>query len=197
MPAPRAAAERQGRSLLDDVEVLYSAEDIALRVRELGAEIAAMHPGGELVLLCVLKGSFIFAADLARAIPLPLRIDFLGLSSYGGKTESSGVVKITSDLSRPIEGAHVLIVEDIIDTGLTMAYLLENLATRHPASVKICTLLEKPSRALNPIAIHHKGFVIPNHFVVGYGLDFDERYRNLPFVGILKPSAQRGTESGS
>ncbi|MHB8420842.1 MAG: hypoxanthine phosphoribosyltransferase [Myxococcales bacterium] len=178
-------------AMIDEVDVLYSEADVARRVRELGAEIAAAHPGGELVLLSVLKGSFIFAADLARAIPLPLRIDFLGLSSYGGKTESSGVVKITSDLSKPIEGAHVVIVEDIIDTGLTMAYLLDNLATRKPASVKICALLEKPGRAQVKVPIHHKGFVIPDHFVVGYGLDFDERYRNLPFVGILKTSAIR------
>jgi hypoxanthine phosphoribosyltransferase len=176
-----------------EVDVLYSADAIARRVRELGAEITAAHPGGELVLLSVLKGSFIFAADLARAIPLPLRIDFLGLSSYGGKTESSGVVKITSDVTKPIEGAHVLIVEDIIDTGLTMAYLLENLATRHPASVKICALLEKPTRAQVKVPIHHKGFTIDDHFVVGYGLDFNERYRNLPFVGILKPEALRAS----
>ena len=177
--------------MTDDVDVLYSEAAIAKRVRELGAEIAAGHPGGELVLLCVLKGSFMFAADLARAIPLPLRIDFLGLSSYGGKTETSGVVKITSDVSKPIDGAHVVIVEDIIDTGLTMAYLLENLATRKPASVKICALLEKPGRAKVKVPIDHKGFVIDDHFVVGYGLDYDERYRNLPFVGILKASALR------
>ncbi len=176
-------------AMTDDVDVLYGAEQIGKRVRELGQEIAKAHPGGELVLLCVLKGSFVFAADLARAIPLPLRIDFLGLSSYGGKTESSGVVKITSDLSKPIEGAHVVICEDIIDTGLTMKYLLENLATRRPASVKICALLEKPSRAQVKVPIHHKGFVIDDHFVVGYGLDYDERYRNLPFVGVLKASA--------
>ncbi len=181
LPLPEAPAR--------DVEVLLSAEEIARRVRELGQEITAAHPGGELVLLSVLKGSFIFAADLARAIPLPLRIDFLGLSSYGGKTETTGVVQITSDLTRPIEGAHVVIVEDIIDTGLTMAYLLDNLATRRPASVKICALLEKPGRSRLPIAIDHRGFVIPDRFVVGYGLDFDERYRNLPFVGVLDPGA--------
>ncbi|HUB08023.1 MAG TPA: hypoxanthine phosphoribosyltransferase [Myxococcales bacterium] len=178
-------------AMIDEVDVLYSEAAIAQRVRELGAEIAARHPRGELVLLSVLKGSFIFAADLARAIPLPLRIDFLGLSSYGGKTETSGVVKITSDLSKPIEGSHVVIVEDIIDTGLTMAYLLDNLATRKPASVEICALLEKPVRAQVKVPIHYKGFVIPDHFVVGYGLDYDERYRNLPFVGVLKKSAVR------
>jgi hypoxanthine phosphoribosyltransferase len=188
MTKPKSAPGK----MTDDVDVLFSAEAIAHRIRELGAEITAAHPGGDLILLSVLKGSFIFTADLARAIPLPVRIDFLGLSSYGGKTESSGVVQITSDLTQPIEGAHVLIVEDIIDTGLTMAYLLENLATRHPASVKICALLEKPGRAKVKVPIDHKGFVIDDHFVVGYGLDFDQRYRNLPFVGVLKPSAMRG-----
>ncbi|MHB1846191.1 MAG: hypoxanthine phosphoribosyltransferase [Deltaproteobacteria bacterium] len=170
----------------DEVRELHSAERIAARVRELGAQIAERHPEGELVLLSVLKGSFVFTADLARAIDRPLRIDFLGLSSYGGETESSGVVKITSDLTKPIEGAHVVVVEDIIDTGLTMAYLLENLATRKPASVEVCALLEKPSRARKQIEIHYKGFVIPDEFVVGYGLDFNDRYRNLPYVGILK-----------
>ncbi len=173
------------------VTVLYSAEVIAARVRARGQDIARAHEGGELVLLSVLKGSFIFAADLSRAIPQPLRIDFLGLSSYGGKTETSGVVKITQDLSRPIEGAHVLVVEDIIDTGLTMDYLLENLKTRKPASVKVCSLLEKPSRAVRKVPIDHVGFVIPDKFVVGYGLDYDEQYRNLPFIGVLDPSAAR------
>ena len=177
------------------VSVLYPAEAIAARVRELGLDIARAHPGGELVLLSVLKGSFIFAADLARAIPLPLRVDFLGLSSYGGKTETSGVVKITQDVSRPIDGSHVLVVEDIIDTGLTMAYLLDNLKTRHPASVKVCALLEKPSRALRKVQIDHVGFVIPDQFVVGYGLDFDERYRNLPYIGVLDPSLAEPREA--
>lgn len=168
------------------VSVLYDAATVQARVAALGAEIAKAHQADtDLVLLAVLKGSFVFAADLARAIPRSLRIDFLGLSSYGGKTETSGVVKITQDLSRPIDGAHVLVVEDIIDTGLTMAYLLENLATRKPASVKVCSLLQKPSRAVRQVPIDHVGFVIPDRFVVGYGLDYDERYRNLPYIGIL------------
>jgi hypoxanthine phosphoribosyltransferase len=128
-----------------------------------------------------------FVADLARQIDLPLSIDFVGLSSYGEATESSGVVKITSDLTRPIEGKHVVIVEDIIDTGLTMRYLLDNLATRRPASVKICTLLQKPSRSRTRIPIDYLGFTVPDLFVVGYGLDAGERYRNLPFIGVLKP----------
>ena len=126
-------------------------------------------------------------SDLARSIDLPLSVDFIGLSSYGEETESSGVVKITSDLTRPIEGKHVLIVEDIVDTGLTMRYLLDNFSTRRPASVKICGLLQKPSRARTKIPIEYLGFTVPDLFVVGYGLDSAEKYRNLPFVGVVKP----------
>ena len=181
------------------VRVLYDAAAIRERVGQIGRDIASSTQAGELVLLVVLKGSFVFAADLARAIPRPLRIDFLGLSSYGRKTQSSGVVKITQDLSQPIDGAHVLVVEDIIDTGLTMAYLLDNLATRKPASVKVCALLEKPSRALRNVRIDHVGFVIPDAFVVGYGLDHDERYRNLPYIGVLDPKKipRRATSRGA
>src|SRR6266702_6693599 len=123
-----------------------------------------------------------FMADLARAIDLPLKMDFIGTSSYQG-TKTSGVVRITNDLSRPIDGEHILLVEDIVDTGLTMQYLLENLGARHPASVKVCALLEKPARARAKVPIDYKGFVIEDKFVVGYGLDYDEKYRNLPFVG--------------
>ncbi len=169
------------------VRVLYDAAAIRERVLQIGRDVASSARGDNLVLLVVLKGSFVFAADLARAIPKPLRMDFLGLSSYGRKTESSGVVKITQDLSQPIEGSHVLVVEDIIDTGLTMHYLLDNLATRKPASVKVCALLEKPSRAVRNVRIDHVGFVISDQFVVGYGLDYDERYRNLPYIGVLDP----------
>ncbi len=169
------------------VRVLYDAAAIRERVSQIGRDIASATRGDNLVLLVVLKGSFVFAADLARAIPRQLRIDFLGLSSYGRETESSGVVKITQDLSQPIEGAQVVVVEDIIDTGLTMAYLLDNLATRKPASVKVCALLEKPSRAVRNVRIDHVGFVISDQFVVGYGLDYDERYRNLPYIGVLDP----------
>jgi len=174
--------------------VLFDAAAIRRRVLQIGRDIASSTRESELVLLVVLKGSFVFAADLARAIPRPLRVDFLGLSSYGRKTESSGVVKITQDLSQPIAGAQVLVVEDIIDTGLTMTYLLDNLATRKPASVKVCALLEKPSRAVRNVQIDHVGFVIPDQFVVGYGLDYDERYRNLPYIGVLdaKKASRRG-----
>ena len=173
--------------LAEQLEVLYSREAVQKRIAEIAAQIQNDHQGKELVLVGVLKGAFMFVADLARQIDLPLSIDFVGLSSYGEATESSGVVKITSDLTRPIEGKHVVVVEDIIDTGLTMRYLLDNLATRRPASVKICTLLQKPSRSRTRIPIDYLGFTVPDLFVVGYGLDAGERYRNLPFIGVLKP----------
>src|SRR6266851_2539619 len=160
----------------DELEVLYTQQQIAGRVREMAAEIERDHRGKELVLVGVLKGAFVCVSDLARLIDLPLSVDFIGLSSYGEETESSGVVKITSDLTRPIEGKHVLIVEDILD----------NFSTRRPASVKICALLQKPSRLRTRIPIQYLGFTVPDLFVVGYGLDAGEKYRNLPFIGALK-----------
>ena len=172
--------------LAGDLEVLFSAEQLAVRVKEIGRQIERDYEGKELVLLGVLKGSFLFISDLARAIDLPLAVDFIGLSSYGEATESSGVVKITSDVSKPIENKHVVIVEDIVDTGLTMRYLLDNLATRHPASVKLCTLLHKPSRSRTKIPIDYLGFEIEDRFVVGYGLDAAEKYRNVPFIGVKR-----------
>jgi hypoxanthine phosphoribosyltransferase len=168
------------------VNVLFSEAQLQARIVELGAEISRDYKGQDLVVVGVLKGSVLFFADLIRRIDLPLSIDFLGLSSYGAGTESTGVVRITNDLSKTVEGKHLLVVEDIVDTGLTMKFLLENLATRRPSSVKICTLLEKPARAKVKVPIHYKGFVIPDEFVVGYGLDFDEKLRNLPFIGAMK-----------
>src|SRR5437868_5252537 len=165
---------------------MFTADQIARRVTELGTQIERDYDGKELVLLGVLKGSYNFISDLARSVDLPLAIDFIGLSSYGEATESSGVVKITSDLSKPIEGKHVVVVEDIVDTGLTMRYLLDNLATRHPASVKLCTLLHKPGRSRTKIPIDYLGFQIEDRFVVGYGLDAGDRYRNVPFIGVLR-----------
>jgi hypoxanthine phosphoribosyltransferase len=165
------------------VDVLIGEADLAARVARLGADITRDYAGKDLVVIGVLKGSFVFLADLVRAIDLPLAVDFIGISSYQG-TRTSGVVQITSDLTRPIEGKDVLLVEDIVDTGLTMKYLLENLATRRPASVKIAALLEKPSRAQAKITIDYRGFVIGDEFVVGYGLDWDGKLRNLPFVGV-------------
>ncbi|HEY7957845.1 MAG TPA: hypoxanthine phosphoribosyltransferase [Polyangia bacterium] len=169
------------------IKELLTAEKIAARIAELGAEITRDYEGRELVLVGVLKGSFLFMADLARAIAsTEVRIDFLGLASYGDETSSSGVVQITADLSKPVEGKHVLVVEDIVDTGLTMDYLMDNLRTRHPASVKLCSLLHKPSRQKVTVPIDYLGFTIPDLFVVGYGLDYAQRYRNLPYIGVLE-----------
>jgi hypoxanthine phosphoribosyltransferase len=165
------------------VEVLISQADLAARVAALGAEITRDHAGKPLVVVGVLKGSFIFLADLVRAIDLPLSVDFIGITSYQG-TSTTGVVQITSDLTRPIEGKDVLLVEDIVDTGLSMRYLLDNLATRRPASLQVCALLEKPARARVKVPIDYRGFVIGDEFVVGYGLDWDGKLRNLPFVGV-------------
>jgi len=171
-----------------EVRSLISAERLAARVSELAAQITREYEGRSLVLLCVLKGSFVFAADLARAIGLPVRIEFLGVRSYGDDTKSSGVVQITQDLTRPVDGDHILLVEDIVDTGLTLSYLREQLRSRHPASVKVAALLHKPARMQREVAIDYLGFTIDDVFVVGYGLDYAERYRNLPFLGVLDPS---------
>jgi hypoxanthine phosphoribosyltransferase len=169
-----------------DIRVLYSSQQIAARVAELGAQITRDYQGRTLVLLSVLKGSFIFASELCRAISLPLRVEFLGVQSYGADTKSSGVVRITQDLVCPVNGEDVLIVEDIIDTGLTLAYLQEQLRSRSPASVKVAALLHKPSRMQRAVDIDYLGFTIDDVFVVGYGLDHGERYRNLPYLGVLE-----------
>jgi hypoxanthine phosphoribosyltransferase len=169
-----------------NVSTLLSAEEIAKRVGELGAEITRDYQGRRLVLVCVLKGSFVFTADLSRAIDLPLRIEFLGVRSYGEGTSTSGVVQITQDLSRPIEGEDILIVEDIVDTGLTIAHLLDLFRTRKPSSVKVCALLHKPARTRIEVPIAYLGFTIADRFVVGYGLDWAERYRNIPFIGVVE-----------
>ena len=168
------------------IVTMLSTEQIAARVRELGEAITREYTGRPLVLVCVLKGSFVFASDLMRAIDLPLRIDFLGTRSYGEGTESSGVVQITQDLSKPIENEDVIIVEDIVDTGLTIAHLMDLLRTRQPRSVKVCSLLHKPARARVAVNVDFLGFTIEDKFVVGYGLDFAERYRNLPFIGVVE-----------
>jgi hypoxanthine phosphoribosyltransferase len=170
------------------VTTLLSAEQITRRVHELAAAISRDYAERKLVLVCVLKGSFVFAADLARGINIPVRIEFLGVRSYGEGTSSSGVVQITHDLSRPIAGEDVLVVEDIVDTGLTIAHLLELLSTRKPSSIRVCTLLHKPARSRVEVPIDYLGFTIEDKFVVGYGLDWAERYRNLPFIGIVGPS---------
>jgi len=170
-----------------NIKTLIDEASIQARVRELGAKITQDYEGKEVVLVPVLKGSFVFAADLARAIDLPVSIDFFGCRSYGDGTESSGVVQITYDLTKPIENKHVIIIEDIVDTGLTMQYLLENLTTRRPASLKLCSLLHKPARTRVPVTIDYLGFTIEDVFVVGYGLDYGEKLRNVPFLGVLEP----------
>ena len=176
-------------------EILLSEEAIAAKVAELGARITADYDGRPVTLVSVLKGSLPFMADLMRAIDLPLRIDLMEVSSYGGTaTESSGLVRIIKDLSSSIAERDVLIVEDIIDTGLTLNYLLRYLRGKNPASLRICTLLDKPARRLVEIPVDYTGFTIPDQFVVGYGLDYGELYRNLRFVGVLKPEVY--TEPG-
>lgn len=166
-------------------DVMISQDKIATRVKEMGAKITKEYAGKPIVVIGVLKGSFIFLADLVRAIENPISLDFLGVSSYAG-TESTGVVKITHDLTKPIAGKHVLIVEDIVDTGLTLQYLVENLKTRNPASLKVACLLDKPSRAKVRVPLEYVGFTIDDEFVVGYGLDYDGLYRNLPHIAIYR-----------
>lgn len=167
--------------------ILISSEEIQARIRELGQRIAHDYgPLGDLLLVGVLKGCVMFMVDLARAIPLPLAIDFIATSSYGHSTESSGVVRLLKDLDTDIAGRHVLIVEDIIDSGLTLEYLTSQLRRRNPASLRICSLLNKPDRRVAEVPVDYQGFDIPNEFVVGYGLDYGERYRNLPYIGVLK-----------
>ena len=181
--------ERDTDLRADIGDILVSEAEIAAKVVELGARITNDYGGRRVTLVSVLKGSLPFMADLMRAIDLPLRIDLMEVSSYGGSTtESSGLVRILKDLSASIEGQDVLIVEDIIDTGLTLNYLLRYLADRGPASISVCCLLDKPARRLAPIEIDYRGFTIPDRFVIGYGLDYDERYRNLPYIGVLRPS---------
>lgn len=164
---------------------LISAQDIAARVTAMGGEIAARLPDGAVTTVGILRGAFVFIADLVRAIPRDVRCDFLGVRSYGAATETSGVVQITSDLSLPVAGQHVLLVEDIVDTGLTLRYLLDLLEARGPASLRVCTLLNKPSRRRVSVPLDFVGFDIPDRFVVGYGLDAGQKYRNLPYVAAI------------
>jgi hypoxanthine phosphoribosyltransferase len=169
----------------DIAEVLVSAEAIQAKVAELGQRISEDYRGQELLLIGLLRGAIVFLSDLMRALTIPVRLDFIGISSYGASTES-GAVRLVMDLEADIAGRHVLVVEDIVDTGKTLSYLVENLKARSPASLRVCALLDKPDRRLAPIDVDYVGFEIPDKFVVGYGLDFAEGYRNLPFVGVLK-----------
>jgi len=169
------------------VDVLIDEESLQARIRELGEEISADYAGKDLLLVGVLKGAVFFMSDLMRHLTIPCEIDFMAISSYGDATDSSGVVRILKDLDINIEGRDVLVVEDIIDSGLTLSYLLRNLESREPASLEICALLTKPERREIDVPVKYVGFEIPNRFVIGYGLDFAERYRNLPYVGVLHP----------
>ena len=171
----------------DIQEVLFSEEQLKNRVQEIARQITADYQGKEIMLISVLRGSFVFMADLCRAIDLPCTLDFMAVSSYGKGTKSSGQVQITKDLSEDITDRHIIVVEDILDSGNTLSYLLKILENRHPASIRLCTLLDKPDRRVKPVQVHYSGFTIPDAFVVGYGLDYAERYRNLPYLGILKP----------
>jgi hypoxanthine phosphoribosyltransferase len=170
----------------DIQEILYNEEQIQQKVKELGQQISLEMEGRNLLVICVLKGAFMFMADLIKSITLPLEIDFMAVSSYGPSTKSSGVVKIIKDLDIPVEGRDVLIVEDIIDSGLTLSYLIDVLERRNALSISVVTLFDKPARRTVELEPEYKGFTLPDAFVVGYGLDYAERYRNLPFVGILK-----------
>jgi hypoxanthine phosphoribosyltransferase len=173
-------------------ETLVTEEELERRVEELGAEISRDYDGRDLVMVAILKGAVPFLAGLMRHLDLPCELDFMAVSSYGSSTDSSGVVRILKDLDAPIEGRDVLIIEDIIDSGLTLHYLLRNLQARKPRSLEVCALLTKPERRENDVDCRYVGFEIPNKFVIGYGLDFAERYRNLPYIATLKPEAYGG-----
>ncbi len=173
--------------LVDDVaEILISEEQLEHRVRELGAQLSQHYRDLNPLLICVLKGGYLFLADLTRQLTIRHAIDFMAVSSYGNDTSSSGVVRILKDLDADISGRHVLVVEDIIDTGHTLTYLMENLRSRQPASIRVCSLLSKPARREVELPVDYVGFEVPDEFVVGYGLDYAEAYRNLPFIGVLK-----------
>lgn len=174
--------------MLNDIEkVLYSEEEISQKVKELGEQLTKDFTDRNPLVICILKGAFIFMSDLVKEIKIPLEIDFMAVSSYGQSTKSSGVVKIIKDLDVSVEGRNVIIVEDIIDSGLTLSYLIDVLERRNAASVTVATLFDKPARRAVDLQPHYKGYTLPDEFVVGYGLDYAEKYRNLPFIGILKP----------
>jgi len=176
----------------DIQEILFSEEQLKQCVARLAAEIERDYAGKEILLIGILRGSFVFMADLCRAIHLPCTLDFMSVSSYGKGSVSSGRIQITKDLSEDIAGRHVIVIEDILDSGNTLSYLLTYLSNRGPASIRLCTLLDKPERRVKPVEVHYSGFSIPDAFVVGYGLDYAEKYRNLPYIGILKPEVYGG-----
>jgi hypoxanthine phosphoribosyltransferase len=178
----------------DIQEILISEEAIQQRVRELGAQISADYAGQNIILVGVLKGVLFFMADLLRAITIPVEVDFIAVTNYSPESRAKGVVRLVKDLEMNITDRHVLFIEDVVDTGLTLTYLLRNLRERAPASLEVCTLFNKPVHRIMDIRIKYKGFDLPDLFVVGYGLDHRERYRNLPFVGVLKPGALLGSK---
>jgi len=177
--------------LQDIDEIVFTAEQIRQRVHEIGADITRDYQGKNLLLIGILRGMILFISDLMRAIELPLAIDFIAISRFGPSTDTRGVVRFVKDLDEPIKGKHVLFVEDVISTGLTLSYILRNFRTRQPASLRVCTLLDRSAQRLIDIPIAYRGFEIPSLFVVGYGLDYRQRYRHLPFVATLKPEAYR------
>ncbi len=170
----------------EKISVLYSEEELDQRIRELGKQISEDYAGKELIIVCILKGAAFFACELAKRITVPVQMEFMRCSSYGNETVSSGVVKITQDLDQPIREKNILVVEDIIDTGRTMHYLLEILQQRGPESIRLCSLLDKPDRRVTDVKVDYTGFVIPDKFIVGYGLDYAEKYRSLPYVGVVE-----------
>ncbi len=172
--------------MAERIKVMFSEEEVAQKVEELGRKISEDYAGKEIHLICVLKGSVFFVCELAKRITIPVSMDFMSVSSYGDGTSSSGVVKIAKDLDEALEGKDVLVVEDIVDTGRTLSYLLEILAKRKPNSMKLCTLLDKPSRRVVDVKVDYTGFQIPDEFVVGYGLDYAQKYRNLPYIGVVE-----------
>lgn len=172
--------------MAERVDIMLTEEEVDSRIREIGEQISKDYAGKMVHLVCVLKGGSFFMTELAKRITVPVSLDFMSVSSYGGSTKSSGVVRIVKDLDEPLEGKDVLVVEDIVDSGRTLSYLLELLRDRGPASVKLCTLLDKPERRVVDVHVDYTGFEIPDEFVVGYGLDYDQRYRNLPYIGVVK-----------
>ncbi|MBR4083156.1 MAG: hypoxanthine phosphoribosyltransferase [Lachnospiraceae bacterium] len=171
--------------MAEKINVLLSEEEVGARIKAIGEQISKDYEGKQIHMICVLKGGTFFMCELAKRISVPVSLDFMAVSSYGGDTKSSGVVKIVKDLDEAIQGKDVLVVEDIVDSGRTLSYLLEMLRDRKPASLKLCTLLDKPDRRVIEVPVDYTGFQIPDEFVVGYGLDYDQKYRNLPYIGIV------------
>jgi len=190
MGQPQPEKDGDDTTLMDDIaEVLIDEETLQTRIAELGAQISANYAGKDPVLIGVLRGVFVFMADLVRVTTIPLEVDFIGITRFGPSTQTHGTVRFTKDLDIYVQDRHVLFVEDVIDTGLSLRYILNNLRARQPASLHICTLFNKPRKRLFDLDVTYTGFELPNRFIVGYGLDYDERYRNLPFVGVLKEDA--------